>query len=79
MGQLLIKDVRIQKPCIIFGIVFIGLLFFALGALEGMPLSVPAAIFSHFLFVAASKIDEKNQQRKAACIVPGAQKGYRHI
>lgn len=60
MIQLLIKDLRITRKFIGLGVLFIGFFFFALGALEGIPLAVPAVIFAHFLTVTATKMDEKN-------------------
>lgn len=68
--QLLAKDIRIQKRFIALGFVFVGFLFFALGAFEGLPLSVPAAIFSHFLIVVASKSDEKNNNGRMLASFP---------
>ncbi|MDF2719911.1 MAG: transporter permease [Paenibacillus sp.] len=70
MVQLLIKDLRIQKRFIGLGFVFVGFFFFLLGAFEGMPLSVPAAIFSHFLIVVASKMDEKNNNGRMLVSFP---------
>lgn len=70
MIQLLIKDIRIQKRYIGLGFLFVGIFFFALGAFEGMPLSVPAAIFSHFLIVVASKMDEKNNNGRMLVSFP---------
>jgi ABC-type transport system involved in multi-copper enzyme maturation permease subunit len=70
MLQLLAKDIRIQKKYIALGFVFVGFLFFILGAFEGMPLTVPAAIFGHFLIVAASKSDEKNNNGRMLASFP---------
>ncbi|WNS44700.1 ABC-2 transporter permease [Paenibacillus sp. MMS20-IR301] len=70
MLQLLIKDIRIQKKFILLGFVFIGVFFFILGAFEGMPLTVPAAILSHFLIVVASKSDEKNNNGRMLASFP---------
>lgn len=70
MLQLLVKDFRIQKRFIALGFVFVGLLFFAMGAFEGQPLSVPAAIFSHFLIVVASKMDERNNNARLLVSFP---------
>jgi ABC-2 type transport system permease protein len=60
MTQLLMKDLRIQRNYMLIGFIAIGFVFFVLGAFEDLPLSIPAAIFSHFLIVVASKMDEKN-------------------
>lgn len=70
MVQLLMKDFRIQQRYIVLGFLFIGFFFFVLGAFEGMPLSVPAAIFSHFLIVVASKMDEKNNNGRMLASFP---------
>ncbi|MBD2871851.1 ABC-2 transporter permease [Paenibacillus arenilitoris] len=70
MIQLLMKDIRIQKRFIALGFVFVGFFFFILGAFEGMPLSVPAAIFGHFLIVVASKADEKNNNGRMLASFP---------
>lgn len=70
MLQLLAKDIRIQKKYIALGFVFVGFFFFILGAFEGLPLSVPAAIFSHFLIVVASKSDEKNNNGRMLASFP---------
>jgi hypothetical protein len=70
MVQLLIKDIRIQKKFIAIGFVLIGFFFFLLGAFEGIPLAVPAAIFSHFLIVVASKSDEKNNNGRMLASFP---------
>lgn len=70
MVQLLVKDIRIQKKFIALGFVFVGFFFFILGAFEGLPLSVPAAIFSHFLIVVASKSDEKNNNGRMLASFP---------
>lgn len=70
MLQLLAKDIRIQKKFIALGFVFVGFLFFILGAFEGLPLSVPAALFSHFLIVVASKSDEKNNNGRMLASFP---------
>lgn len=70
MVQLLIKDLRVQKRFIALGFVFVGFVFFLLGAFEGIPLAVPAAIFSHFLIVAASKTDEKNNNGRLLASFP---------
>lgn len=70
MLQLLVKDIRIQKKFIMLGFVFIGVFFFILGAFEGMPLTVPAAIFSHFLIVVASKSDERNNNGRMLASFP---------
>lgn len=70
MLNLLMKDIRIQKRFIVLGFVFVGFFFFALGAFEGIPLSVPAAIFSHFLIVVASKSDEKNNNGRMLASFP---------
>ncbi|WP_409340766.1 ABC-2 transporter permease [Paenibacillus sp. MBLB4367] len=70
MGPLILKDIRIQKRYILLGFVFIGIVFFGLGAFEGLPLSVPAAIFSHFLIVVASKSDEKNNNGRMLASFP---------
>ncbi|MBW7456689.1 ABC-2 transporter permease [Paenibacillus sepulcri] len=70
MVQLLVKDLRIQKPFLILGFIFIGIFFFALGAFEGLPLSVPAAIFSHFLIVVSSKMDERNHNGRMLASFP---------
>ncbi|MEF3303815.1 ABC-2 transporter permease [Paenibacillus sp. GYB003] len=60
MLQLIVKDFRIQKTFIALGFVFVGVVFFLLGAFERLPLAVPAALFSHVLIVVASKMDERN-------------------
>lgn len=70
MVQLLVKDIRIQKKFIVLGFLFVGFFFFILGAFEGLPLSVPAAIFSHFLIVVASKSDEKNNNGRMLASFP---------
>ncbi|WP_158606393.1 ABC-2 transporter permease [Paenibacillus ginsengarvi] len=70
MVQLLVKDFRIQKRFIMLGFVFVGVVFFVLGAFEGMPLSVPAAIFSHFLIVVSSKMDERNNNGRMLVSFP---------
>lgn len=70
MGQLIMKDIRIQKKYILLGFLFVGFVFFALGAFEGLPLSMPAAIFSHFLIVVASKSDEKNNNGRLLASMP---------
>ena len=70
MFQLLAKDIRIQKRGIALGFVFVGIVFFALGAFEGLPLAVPAAIFSHFLIVVSSKWDEKNNNGRMLASFP---------
>lgn len=70
MLQLLAKDIRIQKKFIALGFIFVGFVFFMLGALEGLPLAVPAAIFSHFLIVVASKSDEKNNNGRMLASFP---------
>ncbi|MNO25176.1 hypothetical protein D3C76_150080 [compost metagenome] len=70
MLQLLAKDIRIQKKFIGLGFVFVGFFFFILGAFEGLPLAVPAAIFSHFLIVVASKSDEKNNNGRMLASFP---------
>ncbi|GAA3404059.1 ABC-2 transporter permease [Paenibacillus hodogayensis] len=70
MLQLLVKDFRIQKRFIWLGFFFVGVFFFILGAFEGMPLAVPAAIFSHFLIVVASKMDEKNNNGRMLVSFP---------
>ena len=70
MLQLLVKDIRIQKQYIALGFVFVGVVFFALGAFEGLPLAVPAAIFSHFLIVVSSKWDEKNNNGRMLASFP---------
>ncbi len=70
MVQLLIKDIRIQKKFIALGFVFVGCFFFLLGAFEGLPLAVPAALFSHFLIVVASKSDEKNNNGRMLASFP---------
>ncbi|CAG7658527.1 ABC-2 transporter permease [Paenibacillus allorhizosphaerae] len=70
MVQLLVKDIRIQKKFIALGFVFVGFFFFILGAFEGLPISVPAAIFSHFLIVVASKSDEKNNNGRMLASFP---------
>ncbi|WP_217593504.1 ABC-2 transporter permease [Cohnella sp. GbtcB17] len=70
MVQLLVKDIRIQMKFIALGFVFVGFFFFILGAFEGLPLSVPAAIFSHFLIVVASKSDEKNNNSRMLASFP---------
>jgi ABC-2 type transport system permease protein len=70
MVQLLVKDIRIQKKFIALGFVFVGFFFFILGAFEGLPLAVPAAIFSHFLIVVASKSDEKNNNGRMLASFP---------
>ncbi|XEC93703.1 ABC-2 transporter permease [Paenibacillus tarimensis] len=70
MVQLLMKDIRIQKKFIALGFVFVGFFFFILGAFEGLPLAAPAAIFSHFLIVVASKSDEKNNNGRILASFP---------
>ncbi|TMV46621.1 ABC-2 transporter permease [Paenibacillus mesophilus] len=70
MVQLLIKDLRIQKRFIGLGFLFVGFFFFLLGAFEGLPLAIPAAIFSHFLIVMASKMDEKNNNGRMLVSFP---------
>lgn len=70
MVQLLVKDLRIQKQFIALGFVFIGFVFFALGVFEGLPLTVPAAIFSHFLIVVSSKMDERNNNGRMLASFP---------
>lgn len=70
MVQLLLKDLRIQKRYIGLGFVFVGFVFFLLGAFEGLPLSIPAAIFSHFLIVVASKLDERNNNGRMLVSFP---------
>lgn len=70
MVQLLLKDLRIQRRFIGLGAIFVGVFFFALGAFEGMPLAVPAAIFAHFLIVTASKLDEKNNNGRMLVSFP---------
>jgi ABC-2 type transport system permease protein len=60
MTALIMKDLRIQRKFIVLGFFLIGFFFFLLGALEGIPLTVPALIYGHFLTVVASKLDEKN-------------------
>lgn len=70
MLQLLAKDIRIQKQMIALGFVFVGIVFFALGAFEGLPIAVPAAIFSHFLIVVSSKWDEKNNNGRMLASFP---------
>lgn len=70
MIPLLVKDIRIQKRFIVIGVLFIAVFFFALGAFEGIPLAMPAAIFSHFLIVVASKSDEKNNNGRMLASLP---------
>ncbi|GEM_PF-2516186 len=70
MVQLLVKDIRIQQRFLVIGFVVIGIFFFALGAFEGLSLAVPAAIFSHFLIVVASKTDEKNNNGRMLASFP---------
>lgn len=70
MVQLLLKDLRIQKKYIVIGFLFVGFLFFVMGAFEGVPLSVPAAIYSHFLIVLASKMDERNNNGRMLASLP---------
>jgi hypothetical protein len=70
MVQLLLKDLRIQKRFIGLGFIFVGFVFFLLGAFEGLPLSIPAAIFSHFLIVVASKMDERNNNGRMLVSFP---------
>lgn len=70
MLQLLIKDIRIQKQFILLGFVFVGIVFFMLGAFEGLPLTIPAAIFGHFLIVVSSKWDEKNNNGRMLASFP---------
>ena len=70
MISLLVKDIPIQRRFIALGFVFIGVFFFALGAFEGLPLAMPAAIFSHFLIVVASKYDERNNNGRMLASFP---------
>lgn len=70
MVALLLKDLRLQKKLIALGFVVVGFVFFALGALEGIPIAVPAAIFGHFLIVVASKSDEKNNNGRMLASFP---------
>ncbi|MGM7682327.1 ABC-2 transporter permease [Cytobacillus sp. Hm23] len=70
MMKLLMKDLQIQRRFIFLGFVFIGFFFFLLGAFEGLPLAVPAALFSHFLIVLASKSDEKNNNSRLLASFP---------
>lgn len=41
-----------------------------LGAFEGLPLAVPAVLYSHFLIVAASKMDEKKKNGRMLASFP---------
>lgn len=70
MIQLLVKDLRIQKLFIGGGFIFVGIFFFLLGAFEGLPLAVPAVLYSHFLIVVASKMDEKNKNGRMLASFP---------
>jgi ABC-2 type transport system permease protein len=70
MIQLLTKDLRIQKRFIIAGFFLVGILFFALGAFEGVPVALPGTIFSYFLIIVASKMDERNHHGRLLASFP---------
>ncbi|WP_127585380.1 ABC-2 transporter permease [Paenibacillus koleovorans] len=70
VAQLLVKDLRVTRKFILLGLAFVGFFCFALGAFEGLPLAVPAAILGHFLTVTASKMDERNNNGMLLASLP---------
>ncbi len=71
MLQLLTKDIRISKKYLLLGFIGIGVSLFLLSdAFEGLPLALPAALFSYVFIVTTSKSDEKNNNGRMLASLP---------